>query len=143
MLNHTLFNALRTSVFRGPSTILSSTDLSADSAARKFAYENIKVRALRYKSSAREKRKALVRARQGGMVTPRDTGEEQPPFFMPARYRLLVKCYQENRNSNRFSRKPMPEELRLDFARRSKEYNMYKHHEVQQLEKEAALTLKA
>ena len=58
---------------------------------------------------------------------------------MPVRYKLLVKCYQEFRNSNRFTRKAMPDAVRLEFARRSKEYNMYKHHEVQMLEKEAAL----
>ena len=36
----------------------------------------------------------------------------------------------------------MPEEVRLEFARRSKEFHMYKHHEMQLLEKEAALHLK-
>ena len=77
------------------------------------------------------------------MLTPRDIGEEQPPFFMPARYRLLVKCYQEFRNSNRFSRKPMPDDVRIEFARRSKEYQMYKHHEVTMLEKEGTLQLKS
>ena len=76
-------------------------------------------------------------------MTPRDIGEEQPPFFMPVRYRLLVKCLQESRNSNRFSRKPMPDAVRLEYARRAKEYNMYKHLEVTQLEKESALNLKA
>ena len=94
MLNHTFLNALRTSSFRGPMSMIPATQLTADNAARKFTYENIKVRKIKYKSSARERRKALIRLRQGGMITPRDTGEEQPPFFMPARYRLLVKCYQ-------------------------------------------------
>ena len=142
MLNHSFVSALRSTSFRGPSnaSLLAQSNLaSVDSAGRRFSYENVKVRKLRYKSTAREKRKALARSRQGGLLTPRDTGEEQPPFFMPARYRLLVKCYQEFRNSNRFSRKPMPEAVRAEFVKRSKEYNMYKHHEVQMLEKESVL----
>ena len=63
---------------------------AADEAARRFTYENIKVRKLRYRSVARERRKAAARVKQAGQMTPRDIGEEQPPFFMPARYRLLV-----------------------------------------------------
>ena len=129
MLNHTFISTLRSSTFKGPQAILPLSS-AVDEAARRFGYENIKVHKLRYKSSAKERRKAIIRARQGGMITPRDTGEEQPPFFMPARYKLLVKCYQEFRNSNRFSRKPMPDAVRLEFARRSKEYQQYKHHEV-------------
>ena len=142
MLNHSFISVLRSSTFRGPQS-LQALSLGADDATRRFAYDNIKVHKLRYKSSAKEKRKAIIRARQGGMVTPRETGEEQPPFFMPVRYKLLVKCYQEFRNSNRFSRKPMPEAVRTEFAKRSKEYQQYKHHEVQMLEKESTLSLKS
>ena len=69
--------------------------------------------------------------------------EEQPPFFIPARYKLLLKCYQDLRNANRFSRKPMPDKVRQEYITRSKEYNMYKHLEVQRLEQEAALQTKA
>ena len=60
MLNHSFFNALRTSAFRGQQIAL---QLSADSAARKFAYENVKVRKLKYKSAAKERRKAVIRLR--------------------------------------------------------------------------------
>ena len=129
MLNHSFLSVLRSSAFKGPQSMLPLTS-AADDATRRFGYDNIKVHKLRYKSSAKEKRKAIIRARQGGMVTPRETGEEQPPFFMPARYKLLVKCYQEFRNSNRFSRKIMPEAVRLEFAKKSKEYQQYKHYEV-------------
>ena len=142
MLNHSFISVLRSSTFKGPQTVLPLSS-AADEATRRFGYENIKVHKLRYKSSAKEKRKAIIRARQGGMVTPRETGEEQPPFFMPARYKLLVKCYQEFRNSNRFSRKPMPEAVRVEFAKRSKEYQQYKHYEVSMLEKESTLSLKS
>ncbi len=37
----------------------------------------------------------------------------------------------------------MPEAVRLEFAKRSKEYHQYKHHEVQQMEKEGVLHLKS
>ena len=143
MLNHSFLSVFRNTAFRGPSTALALNSPAFDDATRRFGYQNVKVRKIRYKSTAREKRKAAIRARAGGMPTPRDTGEEQPPFFMPARYRLLVKCYQEFRNSNRFSRKPMPDAVRLELAKRSKEYQMYKHHEVQMLDKEGFLHLQS
>jgi hypothetical protein len=115
MLNHTIMNTLRSSAFR--------MTTAADEASRKFTYQNVKMRRLKYKSTARDRRKAKQRALgTTGIITPRDTGEEQPPFFMPARYKLLVKCYQEARNSNRFSRKPIPDPVKLEFAKKSKEY---------------------
>jgi hypothetical protein len=36
----------------------------------------------------------------------------------------------------------MPENVKAELVKRSKEYNMYKHHEVQMLEKESALQMK-
>ena len=117
MLNHTFLSALRSNSFRGPATVMLANAASADEASRRFAYENVKVRKVKYRSAAKERRKAAIRLKQGGLQTPRDIGEEQPPFYMPARYRLLVKCLQEYRNSNRFSRKPMPDEVRLELAR--------------------------
>ena len=54
--------------------------------------ENIKIHKTKYKSSAKEKRKALKRANiTGALITPRDVGEEQPSFFSPARTKLYVK----------------------------------------------------
>ena len=71
---------------------------------------------MKYKSTAKERRKSVKRINPTGIFTPKDIGEEQPPFFMPARYKLLLKCYQEARNSNRFTRKPIPEALKLEYA---------------------------
>ena len=139
MLNHSLVSVLRTSTFRP----LALTALTADNAARRFGYENIKVRKIKYKSQAKERRKIMLRNRMGANQGPRELGEEQPPFFMPVRYKLFAKCFQEFRNSNRFSRKPMPEEVRLELCKRSREYNMYKHHEVQMIEREANDHVKA
>ena len=37
----------------------------------------------------------------------------------------------------------MPDSVRLELAKRSKEYQMYKHHEVQMLDKEGLLHVKS
>lgn len=58
----------------------------------------------------------------GGIATPKQTGEELPPFFIPARYKLLFKCLQEKRNSNRFSRKPMPDAVKKEFVEKCKDF---------------------
>jgi hypothetical protein len=101
-----------------------------DSVSRRVGYENLRAHNLKYKSSAKERRKERRREKQGGLMTPRDTGEEVPPFFLPARYKLLFKCLQDQRNSNRFTRKPMPEAERANFIAKSKEYSEYKQYEV-------------
>ena len=51
----------------------------------------------------------------GSNATPKSRGEELPPFFIPARYKLLYKCLQDVKNTNRFNRKPMPEAVKTDF----------------------------
>ena len=56
MLNHTLFNTLRTSTFRL---------VSADNAARKLSFENVKFRKLKYKSAAKERKKERIRNKMG------------------------------------------------------------------------------
>ncbi len=72
-------------------------------------------------------------------MTPKDIGEELPPFYMPARYKLMIKCLNEFRNSNRISRKPMPDAVREEFVRRSKEYQAYKLCEQSLIEQESNL----
>ena len=122
MLNHTFLKAFRTSQF--------SLNKNLDQATRKVSYENLKVHKTKYKSFAKDRKRAARRASIGGLLTPRDIGEDQPPFFMPARYKVYIKCLQEFRNSNRFTRKPMPDEVRIEFAKKSKEYQAYKQHEM-------------
>lgn len=65
----------------------------------------------------------------GGMKSPRDTGEDIPPFFLPARYKLLFKVYELQKNSARIGRKPIPEKVKKEFAAKAKEYMEYKHAE--------------
>ena len=133
MLNHTLFKVLRpASPFFAPSQLL---------ATRRVGYENKRFHKKEYKSFARDRRKAVKRANlTNAIITPRDIGEEQLPFFTPMRNKLYFKCIQDIRNNNRFVRKPIPQELKLEYARRSKEYTHYKiaeraliHQELNQI----------
>jgi len=56
----------------------------------------------------------------------KDTTEEVPPFFMPARYKLLMKVMEDHKNSMRLGRKPMPVEVRTNLAAVAKEYSEFK-----------------
>ena len=98
-MSHSIINVLRKSVI---------SNVEKDLTTRKFYYDNIKVRNLKYKSSAKERRRNAIRDKTLG---PRDIGEEVPPFFLPARYKLLLKCYQDHRNAHRYARKPIPKAL--------------------------------
>lgn len=62
-----------------------------DATRRGNTYENLRVRSLKYKSMAKEKRKAARRMAIGGVKSPKDTNEELPPFFLQPRYKLLYK----------------------------------------------------
>ena len=66
-----------------------------DASRRGNTYENLRVRSLKYKSMAKEKRKAVRRMAIGGVKSPKDTGEELPPFFLQPRYKLLYKVLQD------------------------------------------------
>ena len=83
MLGHSLISALRTSPLQNK---------AVDLMCRRMIYDNLRVRRLKYKSAAKERRKALKRSTLGGLQTPKDIGEKVPPFFIPVRYKLLFKC---------------------------------------------------
>ena len=97
---------------------------------------------MKYKSMAKEKRKAVRRMAIGGVKSPKDTGEELPPFFLQPRYKLLYKVLSDQKNCGRIARKPMPEAVKLDFAKKSKEYHAYKVIEKAHIEKEVNEQLK-
>lgn len=99
-------------------------------------YENNRFRSLKYKSMAKASRKAAKRALMGGIPSPKDTGEELPPFFLQPRYKLLYKVLQDQKNVGRIGRKPIPADLKLAFAEKSKEYNAYKLTEKKHIEEE-------
>jgi len=80
-------------------------------------YPNLRIHKLKYKSMAREKRKATRRAAMGGVKTPKEMGEEQPPFFLPPRYKLMFKVLTQNKNCTRIGRKPMPDDVKADFVK--------------------------
>ena len=68
--------------------------------------------------------------------TPKDNGEELPPFMIPPRYKLILKFLQSHRNSTRLHRKPIPSEVKSDFAEKAKHYGMYVHAQKLLLEQE-------
>lgn len=76
------------SLFRRPNTFMNNPAfmLAARSA---HVYPNKRHRNLKYKSMAREKRKEKRRGALGGIPTPKETGEEIPPFFLPPRQKLF------------------------------------------------------
>ena len=103
----------------------------------------MKIHKKRLDSNAKERRRHNWKwLTKMPILTPKDIGEDQLSFFTPARYKLYVKCLQESRNSNRFTRKPMPDAVREEFTRRSKEYQAYKLCEQSLLEQEANLNFK-
>ena len=63
-------------------------------------FPNLRVIRKKYKSAAKEKRKAEIRAKMQN-IKP-DEGDI-PPFFLPARYKLLFKVIENSKNSTRIS----------------------------------------
>jgi GDP-D-mannose dehydratase len=62
-----------------------------DATRRGNTFVNLKVHRLKYKGMARIKRKETRRLAMGGVKSPKDTGEEMPPFFLPQRYKLMFR----------------------------------------------------
>ena len=96
-------------------------------------FPNLRVIRKKYKSAAKEKRKAEIRAKMQN-IKP-DEGDI-PPFFLPARYKLLFKVIENSKNSTRIGRKPMPDELKKSFAAQAKEYSEYKQAQTLRMRKE-------
>ena len=82
----------------------------------KVGYENVRTRNLRYKSAAKERRKEQKRQRMAGVGSIKDSGEEIPPFFLPQRYKLLYKIFEDTKNAHRLGRKPMPLDVKQKLA---------------------------
>eukprot|EP00347_Sterkiella_histriomuscorum_P002067 403369599 len=120
-----------------PACALSFNSASQELATRRMMYDTTKIHRTKYKSSAKDKRRASKRARVGmGLMTPRDIGEEQPLFFQPQRTKIYMKIMQDIRNNHRISRKPMPDQVRQEFVEKSKDYHAYKLAELRLQEDE-------
>ena len=94
-----------------------------DTVRARDVFPNLRRIRKKYKSSAKEKRKAEIREKR--LNTKPDEGDI-PPFFLPARYKLLFKVIEDSKNSTRIGRKPMPDDLKKKFAAHAKEYAEYK-----------------
>lgn len=132
-------NSIMTGLLR-PSIFINS---AFNAARRGNNYENVKVHRLKYRGMAKAKRKEARRIRMQGMLTPKDTGEEMPPFFLGPRVKLMYRVLQDHKNCARVGRKPMPEDMRKMFVAKSKEYHAYKVLEMMHIEQENVGVLKA
>lgn len=74
-------------LMRRPSPMLSQSFLQASRSA--FQYSNTRQRSLKFKSAARERRRERNKGVLGGIPTPKESGEEIPPFFLPSRNKLF------------------------------------------------------
>ena len=118
--------------------LLPCSNVLAATTRGQITYENLKTRNLKYKSAAKEKRKQARRKRLAGPGGLKDTTQEIPPFFQPQRYKLLYKVMEDHKNSGRYGRKPIPVEVKQNFAKIAKEYNEFKTAEKTLLDLERA-----
>ena len=70
------------------------------------------------------------------LYDPDYSGEKFPDLLTPSRVRLFFRLIQDARNNHRLSRKPMPEKLKKELAKRSKEYAEYKTYEKYYIQNE-------
>ena len=90
-------------------------------------FETPRIRNRKYKMAAKERRR-IVRARKADEgKSPKDKGEELPPFFIPPRYKLLFKYMQNVKNASRLHRKPIPSKRKREFGNDAKEFAQYVH----------------
>ena len=108
-MQNTLVQLFRSGSMHASALLPASQTMLATRA--KIGYDNIKIRGRRYKSSAKEKRKQRKRQSMG-FGAEQDDGEV-PAFFLPSRYKLLAKVINDHKNTNRITRKPLPEDIKL------------------------------
>lgn len=125
-----MFNSLMVGLLR-PSMLQNS---ALQATRSRVAYDNLLVHRKKYRGMAKQKRKETRRANLSGVKSPKDTGEELPPFFLQPRYKLMYKVLQDHKTCARIGRKPIPQALKLEIAAKSKEYHAYKQIEKQHIE---------
>ena len=76
------------------------------------------------------------RLRTQNLYDPDFWGENPPDFLTPTRVKLYTRMYQDMRNTNRISRKPIPKKLKKELVQKAKEYADFKAYERFHLEKE-------
>lgn len=82
-----MFNSLMVGLLR-PSMLQNS---ALQATRSRVAYDNLLVHRKKYRGMAKQKRKETRRANLSGVKSPKDTGEELPPFFLQPRYKLMYK----------------------------------------------------
>ena len=120
MLNRILARSLR------PTTMpFAPASSSVDLATRRFIYDMPPTRNTKNKAKAKERRRITRQKKSDAAKTPTERGEEVPPYFIPQRVKVLFKFYETHRNSTRLHRKPIPAELKADFAEKARAYAQY------------------
>ena len=137
-----MYNQLMVGLLRRPTFFQSTLACQLLATRRGNTFDNLRVRALKYRGMAKQKRKETRRLSMGGVKSPKDTGEELPPFFLQPRYKLLYKVMQDHKNCARVARKPIPDAVKLELAKKSKEYHAYKVIEKAHIEQELNQQLK-
>ena len=107
---------------------------------RKLIYPNLPLR--KQKRKASDVKEAIRDERRLKNVNRFDTDFTSEKFYTPTRTRLFFRMLQDMRNNNKVTRKPMPEKVKKEFAKKAKEYNEYKVFELQHIHKEQESFLK-
>ena len=97
-------------------------DGASSLAVRRFIYDPPPTRNKKHKTAAKERRRIVRQKKADAAKSPAERGEEIPPFFIPARYKLLTKFYEQHKNSRRLQRKPIPKDVQDDFAGKAKAF---------------------
>ena len=87
-----------------------------------MSFETPRIRNRKYKLAAKERRRVVRARKMDEGKSPKDKGEELPPFFIPPRYKLMFKYMQGIKNSSRLHRKPIPSERKKEFGAEAKAF---------------------
>jgi hypothetical protein len=69
---------------------------------------------------------------------PEVTGEEPLENITNAKAKIIFKTFNEVYNNHRFSRKPMPDDIKEEYKKRCKEYSLFKMNEWRHIYRENA-----
>ena len=143
MSSHNLVSVLRQkSIFTSGVSLVNSQAVGLTS--RRITYPQTYKRNHPIKSNIRELRKQKERMyAPDGSFNLKDIQKEYLPFFIPARTKLLFKCLSEQQNNTRYSRKPMPLEVKKNFVEKIQEYMAFKQAERIMIQQEELNYLKA
>ena len=105
----------------------------------KIPYDNFRVRNHKHKQAAKERRRLTRQIKSDANKNPVEMGETIPPFFIPPRYKLMLKMNEVARNNSRINRKPIPKKKQVAFATEAKDIAQYIQAQKIKLRKETEI----